>query len=263
MGRGLRGLVVGLPIALIGLGGPSCYGHQHRRGAQDDAKRTVGELVRIPDGYFVRGDLNGEPSEYPERRVLVSGFAIERYEVSNRAYSACVAAGACDLSPYLDDPELGRPQHPVVGLSWDDARRYCEWAGRRLPTEAEWEYAARGTDNRQFPWSGAFDPRKANTRRSDDGFASTAPVVALAAGDSPFGVRNMAGNAAEWVNDYFDPLYYRTSGDVPNPRGPRVGRERVVRGGSYRDGAHSVRVAARRAQSPTDIDNTIGVRCAR
>lgn len=249
-------------VLFAGLG-VSCYGHSRANRAAPDIEPEGAEMVAIPGGQFTRGDLNGEPSEYPERTVTVSGFEIDRFEVSNATYQLCVAAKACDPTPYLDDPALGAADHPVVGASWYDARRFCAWLGRRLPTEAEWEYAAKGTDHRRFPWKGPFEPANANTARLGDPFDTTAPVTAMPAGDSPFGVRNMAGNAAEWVADYFDPTYYRTGLDQPDPKGPATGRDRVVRGGSYRDSSYLVRVAARRAQSPTDVDNTVGIRCAR
>ena len=245
---------------VMAMGG--CYQHSRRPSALNIPPEAVTEMISIPEGRFTQGDLNGEPAEYPERKVVVSGFSIDRYEVSNAVYRLCVAAGVCDPTPYLEHPTLGRDTYPVVGLSWEDAHRICRWLGRRLPTEAEWEYAARGGDERRFPWDGPFDPNKANTDRTD-AFPATAPVDEIVAGDSPFGVRNMAGNAAEWVNDFFDPMYYQMSDVDMDPPGPPRGRERVVRGGSYRDSPYLVRVAARRAQAPTDIDNTVGVRCAR
>ncbi|MEL7370066.1 MAG: SUMF1/EgtB/PvdO family nonheme iron enzyme [Myxococcota bacterium] len=248
-------------VVIATLAGAGCYHHGPHGGERIDPVNAVSEMVDIPGGIFTRGDLNGEPSEYPERQVTISAFRIDRYEVSNAAYRICVQEGRCDATPYLSDETLGGESHPAVGLSWFDAFRYCAWMGRRLPTEAEWEYAAKGTDNRRFPWSGPFDPALANTARRD-AFASTAPVLALIEGESPFGVRNMAGNAAEWVADFFDPLYYRKSEGSTDPEGPKQGRERVIRGGSYRDSPYLVRVAARRAQSPTEVDNTIGVRCA-
>lgn len=206
------------------------------------------------------GDINGEPSEYPERTIRLDGFQIDRTEVTRRAYAVCVAAGACD------EPEFGHEtdaDHPVTGVSWLDAEAYCRWRGARLPTEAEWEYAARGRDYRKWPWNGAFDPRRANTRNAVDGYERTSPVGRFPEGASPFGALDMAGNVAEWTADNFDPSMYRQQPVAANPTGPEAGRERVIRGGSWADGPHRVRVASRRAKAPTEVDDATGFRCAR
>lgn len=248
------------PIGFAVLALAGCYAHAKGRGQPVDL--PVDETVEVPGGTFTMGDMNGEPSEYPERTVRLDGFRLDRTEVTNRAYQVCVRAGVCDPSPYADDPELGRSDHPVVGISWYDAEAFCSWVGRRLPTEAEWEYAARGRDLRKWPWPGAFDSKKANTRMGADGFERTAPVGKFPAGASPFGVLDLAGNAAEWTADHFDPTWYRTEPEAVNPKGPPEGRERVVRGGSWADGAHRVRVASRQAKAPTEVDDGTGFRCA-
>jgi sulfatase modifying factor 1 len=239
----------------------ACYGHARPAPAAGGPERDPAPTASIPAGTFTMGDRNGEPDEYPERQISVSAFRMDRLEVSNARYAACVEAGVCDPSAYAEDPRLGLPGHPVVGVSHEDAARYCRWVKRRLPTEAEWEYAARGTDLRKWPWRGVFDAAKARTGEGG-GEGTTAPVDAYPEGESPFGVRNMAGNAAEWVADLFDPIHYRTSKVLADPRGPERGRERVVRGGSYRDVQHLVRVSARRAKLPVEADNTTGFRCA-
>ncbi|MBK8014053.1 MAG: SUMF1/EgtB/PvdO family nonheme iron enzyme [Deltaproteobacteria bacterium] len=246
-----------VPLMLLISG---CYAHARRDAPAPPPSAAPTDMVSIPPGSFTMGDMNGEPSEYPERRLTLDGFRIDRTEVSNQAYRLCVRARACDASPYLDDPVLGRDDHPVVGVTWADAYAFCRWVGKRLPSEAEWEYAAKGSDLRKWPWTGAFDRKKANTSGDEDGYAQTAPVTAFAEGAGPFGTLNMAGNVGEWVVDFFDPTYYRTA--PSSVRGPSQGRERVVRGGSYRDAAHTVRVAARRPKIPTEADNTVGFRCA-
>jgi formylglycine-generating enzyme required for sulfatase activity len=240
-----------------------CYRHARPDAPFKPASEVASELVSIPGGTFTMGDQNGEPDEYPERKITVSSFRIERTEVTNAAYQACVEARACDPAPFLGDERLGGEDQPVVGVTWLDADKFCKWIGRRLPTEAEWEYAARGTDFRKWPWSGGFNEELANTK-SGDPYDATAPVTALPAGASPFGVFNLAGNAAEWVADYYDPTFHRKEGaPIVDPTGPASGRERVVRGGSYRDAQHTVRVSVRRAQLPTESDSTIGFRCAK
>lgn len=208
------------------------------------------------------GDNQGNPEEYPERQVNLRPFKIDRTEVTNAAYRMCVQAKACDASRFMDDPILGKEDHPVVGVTWEDAVAFCEWVGRRLPTEAEWEMAAKGKDHRKWPWQGAFRTTHANTNQADD-HELTAPVNAYDLGRSTYGALNMAGNAGEWVQDYFDPTYYRSEDNVTDPTGPTRGRERVVRGGSYLEPSHLARVSARRAKLPTESDNTVGFRCAR
>ncbi|MFO0724898.1 MAG: SUMF1/EgtB/PvdO family nonheme iron enzyme [Myxococcota bacterium] len=246
--------------------GTSCYHHARRDAPAAPPSAVASEMAGVPSMTFTMGDNNGEPDEYPERSVSVSAFRIDRTEVTNRAYKACVNARACDPGPFLDDEVLGADDHPVVGVTWLDADRFCRWLGRALPTEAQWEAAARGPEFRKWPWSGGFDPKKANTSSDQDAFKLTAPVGSFPDGSSPFGLLDMAGNVAEWVADYYDPVFHRREGvkDVASvdPVGPTSGRERVVRGGSYREGAHLLRVSSRRAQLPTESDNTIGFRCA-
>jgi iron(II)-dependent oxidoreductase len=239
-----------------------CYGHARRDAPAPPPSAAASEMVSLPAGTFTMGDVNGEPDEYPERQVMISSFTIDRTEVTNAAYRLCIQAKACDPAPYLDDEELGADDRPIVGATWSDAVAFCKWVGKRLPTEAEWEYAAKGGDLRKWPWDGAFKADFANTSAPDD-FARTAPVMSYPEGASPSGALNMAGNAAEWVHDYFDPTIYRKVKNPTDPKGPDTGRERVVRGGSYLDSAHTVRVAARRAKLPTESDNSIGFRCAK
>jgi formylglycine-generating enzyme len=255
----MRASVTGLLILFAA----GCYSHARRDDPAPPPEDAAGPMVSINAATFTMGDNTGDPDEYPERQVSLNAFKIDRNEVTNEAYSLCVKAKACDPSPYMDDPELGNDDHPVVGVTWEDAAAFCKWIGRRLPTEAEWEYAAKGGDFRKWPWKGGFQPSFANTNDKNDAFEKTAPITEHEAGKSPFGVINMAGNAAEWVYDYFDPTYYRTDGTTNNPRGPTSGRERVVRGGSYLDPSHTARVAARRAKLPTEADNSIGFRCAK
>ncbi|MCK6547500.1 formylglycine-generating enzyme family protein [Myxococcota bacterium] len=239
-----------------------CYGHARRDAPTPPSESAASEMISIPAGVFTMGDRNGEPDEYPERQVTISAFRIDKTEVTNGAYKLCVQARACDPAAYLDDPKLGLDDHPVLGVAWDDAVAFCRWVKKRLPTEAEWEYAAKGGDLRKWPWEGGFKAKLANTREGD-GESLTTPVGTFPEGASPFGVLDLAGNAAEWVADYFDPTIYRTVADPRDPKGPDSGRERVVRGGSYLDASYLVRVSARRAKLPTDLDNSIGFRCAR
>ena len=142
-------------------------------------------------------------------------------------------AGACRPSRFQGDPDLGRARHPVAGVDLRDATIYCKWRGKRLPTEAEWERAARGTEERRWPWGDAFDPSKVNMRNAADGWETSAPVDAFPEGRSPVGAFQMAGNVWEWTTDWYSPTYYRNS-PRRNPKGPKTGPRRIIRGGSWR-----------------------------
>ncbi|MBI4821684.1 MAG: SUMF1/EgtB/PvdO family nonheme iron enzyme [Deltaproteobacteria bacterium] len=248
--------------ALIVLFSSGCYQHVRRDAPSEPGPSSRGDLVRVAGGDLIRGDMNGEPHEYPEKHIRIKAFRIEKTEVTNAAYLACVEARACDPSPFADTEDFGGPDKPVVGVTWIDAKRFCEWIGRRLPTEAEWEFAAKGSDNRKWPWKGPFDAKRANVRGEMDGFKFTSPVGSFKGGTSPFGAFDMSGNASEWVADFFDPMYYRTSKETSDPTGPNDGRDRVVRGGSYSDTSYECRVAFRTGRSPTEVDSTVGFRCA-
>ena len=235
----------------------------------DDAvplcRRTLGgqgAAARCVDGLFA--------AEQPAHRVRVAAFGLDRVEVTQAAYVRCVAAGACVPSRFGDgDPRLAGAALPVVGVSHAEARTYCAFVGGRLPTEAEWERAARGRASRRaFPWGDGWDTRLANVGRlasaarvSGDVYALLAPVGAYPDGASDEGVLDLAGNAAEWVADWFAPDYYARSPGV-DPRGPEGGALRVVRGGSYRTLPFALRGAARAAAPEGVREADIGFRCA-
>jgi formylglycine-generating enzyme required for sulfatase activity len=210
--------------------------------------------------------------------VTLDAFYLDLYEVSNAQYQACVAAGAC-TSPrqngsatraaYHDDPAFA--DYPVIWVGWDQAGAYCAWRGARLPTEAEWEKAARGTDARLYPWGNAFEAGAGNfcdlnceepwaNPAFDDGYADTAPVGSYLPGLSPYGVYDMGGNVNEWVADRYQSDYYSISPDE-NPPGPDTGARRVIRGGSFHTPAQGLRATARPLSDPAA--DHIGFRCAR
>ena len=217
---------------------------------------TVDQMpqVYIPVGTFRMGgmDVRRAPNELPEHDVTLDAFWMDQLEVTNAMYGLCVSAGVCTLPQelksqrrpeYFLSPEF--KDYPVVYVTWGQAKTYCEWAGRRLPTEAEWERAGRGDDFRTFPWG----EDKANGLLANFNMlvGDTSRVGTYPAGASPFGVLDMAGNVAEWVNDYYSFHYSNVLEITLNPTGPETSSSlhRVVRGGSLGDAEINIRVAKR------------------
>jgi len=223
--------------------------------------------VYVPPGTFQMGGLDPSSAldEKPVHKVDMKGYWIDKVEVTNAMFLLCVQAGACNPpqsttskshSSYFNNAEFN--DFPVVNVTWDSARQYCEWAGRRLPTEAEWEYAARGNTVNTYPWGeDKPDDARANFNYT---LSDTSQVGSYPAGASPFGVLDMAGNVYEWTNDYYDSKYY-TSGPASNPIGPELRTayfDRVVRGGSYADPEVSIRVAKRASVLGPNLDAELG-----
>jgi sulfatase modifying factor 1 len=217
-----------------------------------------------------QGECNPEQfeDERPAHRVYVRGFAIDRIEVDNAAYARCVNAGTCyptGSSP--SDPRLSQPDQPAVQLSWRDARNYCHFMHGELPTEAQWEYAARGSSKRAFPWGEYWNSRLANYAQADtssaalDGYRYAAPVGAYPESKSFFGLLNMAGNVWEFVLDRFAGPYV-IQGDQVDPPGASSGSERVLRGGSWRSPPHTLRASFRGHMPETEARPDVGMRCA-
>jgi formylglycine-generating enzyme required for sulfatase activity len=222
--------------------------------------------------------------------TLTQAFTIDRFEVTNVRYAACVAAGACSepgsvqsatRDPYWGAPDFAR--FPVIQVSWEDASAFCAWLGRRLPTEAEWELAARGDctivapagcdreDERPYPW-GSAAPTCVLANFTDAGSGScivpagdTDLVGARPLGASPYGVEDLAGNVAEWVADWYSDWYYDSTcrSGCTDPLGPAGGVQRVIRGGSYANDAALIRVSIRSFGGPTERASSVGFRCAR
>jgi formylglycine-generating enzyme required for sulfatase activity len=212
--------------------------------------------VTIPSGEFQMGSENGGSDESPARTVYLDEYQIGKYEVTNRQYNNCRQAGVCAGSAVTTNLD-----HPVVNVSWKDAKTYCEWVGGRLPSESEWEKAARGTDGRTYPWGEGLDCTYANYSGSNCG-GDTTPVGSYESGKSPYGAYDMAGNVWEWVNDWYDETYYQNS-PSSNPLGPNTGKERVLRGGSWYDYGNLVRTAGRYWDYPADTGYGFGFRCSR
>jgi sulfatase modifying factor 1 len=206
------------------------------------------EMILVPAGPLWMGRETGRPDERPRHRVELDGFEIDAYEVTNARFGRFVEAGGYS-SPALwspagwtwknrlhvtqpahwANPAWNGPSQPVVGVSWYEADAFCRYVGKRLPTEAEWEKAARGDDERAFPWGQDWDPRHAN---GPPGGSVTVPVGSYPTGVSPFGIHDLAGNVWEWVADWYGAAYYASS-PATNPTGPSSGSERVFRGGSW------------------------------
>lgn len=228
------------------------------------------ELVLVPAGQFLRGcnaaveDCTGvlQADELPSGQVTLSAFRIDKTEVTQDAYQQCMAAGECSPPAGNFDPSL-YGVYPVVRVTWAQALDYCNWKGGRLPTEAEWEKAARGTDGRAYPW-GNSAPTCTFAYYADcpGGTTTAAPVGSRPAGASPYGVLDMAGNVSEWVADWYNGSYYAT-GPTTDPSGPDTGTNKTIRGGSWNAEITNLRSADRFAIPPTgDSAPNHGFRCA-
>ncbi len=245
--------------------------------------------VYVPAGDFIMGsdDENAkrtfEGRSYPEipvNTVYLDGYWIDKYEVSNSQYKLCVEAGACqpplDSRSHTRDNYFGNPEYsnyPVIWVSWYKARTYCEWTGRRLPTEAEWEKAARGTDGRKYPWGNEpLSGERANfcdincpfdyaNELYNDGYADTSPVGNYPAGASPYGVMDMSGNVWEWTGTIIKPYPYDPSDGRENLDAPTVD-ERAWRGGPWKNSAWWMRSTVRYRSVPWYSWETLGFRCA-
>lgn len=222
--------------------------------------------VQVPAGAFLMGSEQGAPDEKPVHRVTGSAFVMDRYEVTNARYLACVRAGACTAPSlktsslrrtYFDDASFA--DYPVIFVSWGQAQSFCSFAGGRLPTEAEWERAAAGSEApRTYPWGESTpDCSKANFAGC---VGDTDRVGRRVAGQSPYGAYDMAGNVWEWTADWYDAGYYASSPDH-DPPGPTSGRLKVMRGGCWVSGASTLRTSCRKPSLPNSWAPNVGFRC--
>ena len=249
-------------------------------------------MVLIPDGEFIMGSGQREvnraiegckkklgdenacrsfsQSELPQHRVFLDAFYMDQHEVTTSRYAVFLLATGRRAPKGWEQVTLtSHGEYPVVGIDWHDADAYCRWAGKRLPTEAEWEKAARGTDGRTYPWGN--DPPSTKLANFADAHLNLEsdlygdilkPVRSYKSGKSPYGIYDMAGNVMEWMADWYEKSYYATS-PLRNPRGPSDGKEKVVRGGAWFYGKFALRSAFRYGFPLPSRLTFIGVRCAK
>jgi formylglycine-generating enzyme required for sulfatase activity len=223
------------------------------------------EMVQIPEGPFTMGSNEGDPDEAPEHQVYLKGFYLDQKEVTQEEYMrfARMTKRAMPRIEVFDDDQskVLKPELAAMSVSWDEAAAYCKWAGKRLPSEAEWEKAGRGESKRKYPWGDKFVTNAANVDGTEDGYKYLAPPGSFDAGRSPYGLYDMTGNVAEWVEDSYDERYYKKS-PFRDPKGPENADLKVVRGGSWRETEHNARLSKRFAAKHWRTDVTIGIRCA-
>ena len=242
------------------------------------------EMIYVPGGEFLMGstdaDRKAEADEKPAHTVYLDAFWIDKTEVTNTQYVQFLNAlgeyrGTCGghdcVETTVEDKdshilhqegryvvESGFEDHPVIEMTWYGAQAYCEWAGVRLPTEAEWEKAARGVDGRLYPWGN--DAPDCGRAQYADCSGMTVPVGSKPTGPSPYGVLDMAGNVWEWVSDWYDPAFYGSS-PARNPQGPDSGERKVFRGGSWGYLPKFIRTTERARNRPSYAGFNIGFRC--
>jgi eukaryotic-like serine/threonine-protein kinase len=234
------------------------------------------EMVLIPAGEFLMGSTDSDPYaetiEKPHHQVILDAFYIDVYEVTNASYALCVQDGACvkpgNKASYTRSSYYGDPQYdnfPVIWVDWNQAKAFCEWRKGSLPTEAQWEKAARGPDGRLYPWGDAMpDCARANYWGQSGGcVGDTSMVGSYPLGASPYGLLDMTGNVWEWVMDWYNEYYYGIQSNWINPLGPGSGHYHVLRGGSWFNFQRAVRSAFRNGATVDLRDYYIGFRCSR
>ncbi|MHC4778059.1 MAG: formylglycine-generating enzyme family protein [Planctomycetota bacterium] len=227
----------------------------------EGAPADLGQMVLVPEGWFIMGSNSGKPFERPAHRVYLDTYFMDIYEVTNFEYREFVRATDAKTPPHWRDGTYrnGRDLHPVTNVSWEEASAYAKWAGKRLPTEAEWEKACRGPDGRTYAYGDEFDV--SCTNNSDARICDTVTVDSFQEALSYYGCYNMTGNVWEWVSDWFSTTYY--SEGQRNPKGPPSGSLRVSKGGSWTTDAVSCSATFRCRSDPGSRWGYTGFRCAR
>jgi len=240
--------------------------HRHTQSYEKSAAlHQDPSMALVPAGEFTMGSATGDADELPVHKVYVAAFFMDKNQLSVKQYARFVEDTHHEVPP--DWGVMNRPQHydrPIANVDWAEADAYCKWAGKRLPTEAEWEKAARGTDGRTYPW-GNIHPTRLHANLGKEVWSNhTAllPVGTLEEGKSPYGIYDMAGNVWEWVSDWYDQDYYKTS-PQQNPTGPPTGSTKVVRGGSWGSNVDGLRSAERETHVPSFRGFGTGFRCAK
>jgi len=244
----------------------SATGHKQGYEKTVSAQSQESSMVLVPAGEFTMGSVTGDSDERPAHQVYLDAFSIDRYEVSIGEYAAFLQDTG--IPPPLDWKMmniLANKKRPVSNVDWADAAAYCKWAGKRLPTEAEWEKAARGTDGRLYPWGNEPPtPRHANYgQKGLNNNGALAPVGSYEEGKSPYGLYDMAGNVWEWVSDWYDNDYYKDS-PSRNPTGPPKGGYKGIRGGAWNSSPKALRSSDRYWDPPSFRSQYFpGFRCAK
>jgi len=220
-------------------------------------------MVLVPAGEFPMGSEQGDDDEQPVHRVFLDSFYLDTFEVTNGQFAKFVAAIQSEPPWGFADQETPvlHAERPVRWVNWLEATGYCLWAGKRLPTEAEWEKAARGPEGRIYPWGNDPPTPLHAVFGLKEGTETVSPIGDRDKGKSPYGVHDLAGNLYEWVADWYDDTFY-TPMHMLNPRGPMEGTAKVQRGGSYINGPYRLRASFRTKGDPTEHDPHVGFRCA-
>jgi len=247
-------------------GKESATGQKQSQEKPAPVRPPAGAMVSIPAGEFTMGSQDGDVDERPAHKVYVDAFSMDVYEVTVGQYAEFLRSG--EARAPLDWNAMNQSanqKRPIANVDWADAAAYCKWAGKRLPTEAEWEKAARGTDGRLYPW-GNDPPTPLHANYGKTGlhdYETLTPVGTLEDGKSPYGIYDMAGNVWEWVSDWYDDGYYKNS-PQQNPGGPSMGGFKVIRGGSSTSSPRNLRSADRYWDPPSFRSLYFpGFRCAK